>query len=96
MIRACPGLVGVLVFLFSLCFFELSTFNIQPLSPATAHTNPSLLSPPPLKLKRELPPAQSSSPIKTAAVSTVLHNPRLSPTADCVIFIVRTILFEIR
>ena len=39
---------------------------------------------------------QSSSPIKNAAVSTVVHNPRLSPTADCVIFIVLTILFEIR
>ncbi len=40
--------------------------------------------------------SQSSSPINTAAVSTVVHNPRLSPTADCVIFIVRTILLEIR
>jgi hypothetical protein len=40
--------------------------------------------------------SQSSSPIKNAAVNTVVHNPRLSPTADCVIFIVRTILFEIR
>src|SRR5215469_14458696 len=34
--------------------------------------------------------------MRKAAVSTVVHNPRLSPTADCVMFIVRTILFEIR
>src|SRR5258705_9888785 len=39
---------------------------------------------------------QSSSPIMMAAASTVVHNPRLSPTADCVMFIVRTILLEIR
>jgi hypothetical protein len=40
--------------------------------------------------------SQSSSPIKNAAVRTVVHNPRLSPTLDCVIFMVRTILLEIR
>src|ERR1700739_4214283 len=34
--------------------------------------------------------------MRNAAVSTVVHSPRLSPTADCVIFIVRTILLEIR
>ena len=40
--------------------------------------------------------AQSSSPIIIAAASTVVHSPRLSPTADCVMFMVRTILLEIR
>ena len=48
------------------------------------------------QIEKGITARQSSSPIKTAAVSTVLHNPRLSPTADCVMFIVRTILFEIR
>jgi hypothetical protein len=41
-------------------------------------------------------PAQSSSASRIAAASTVVHRPRLSPTADCVMFMVRTILFEIR
>ena len=36
------------------------------------------------------------SKIKIAAAITVVHKPRLSPTADCVTLAVRTILFEIR
>jgi hypothetical protein len=38
----------------------------------------------------------SSIPSKIAPASTVVQSPRLSPIADWVIFIVRTILFEIR
>ena len=37
-----------------------------------------------------------SSRISTAAAIVVVHNPRLSPTADCVILLVRTILLEMR
>ena len=40
--------------------------------------------------------AQSSSPIRMAAPRTVVQRPRLSPTADCVTFMVRTILLEMR
>src|SRR5437899_9494240 len=39
---------------------------------------------------------QSSSPMRMAAPRTVVHRPRLSPTADCVTFMVRTILLEMR
>src|SRR2546422_10110765 len=39
---------------------------------------------------------QSSSPMRMAAPRTVVQRPRLSPTADCVTFMVRTILLEIR
>ena len=39
---------------------------------------------------------QSSSPMRIAAPKTVVHRPRLSPTADWVMFMVRTILLEIR
>lgn len=46
---------------------------------------------PPINLK-----SVPQSKIKTADAITVVHNPRLSPTADCVTFAVRTILFEIR
>ncbi len=37
-----------------------------------------------------------SSRIRTAAAIVVVHSPRLSPTADWVTLLVRTILFEIR
>ena len=37
-----------------------------------------------------------SSRISTAAAMVVVHLPRLSPTADCVMLLVRTILFEMR
>ena len=37
-----------------------------------------------------------SSRIKTAAAIVVVQRPRLSPTADCVMLLVRTILLEIR
>jgi hypothetical protein len=40
--------------------------------------------------------SENQSNIKIAAAITVVHNPRLSPTADCVTLAVRTILFEIR
>ena len=33
---------------------------------------------------------------QTAAAMVVVHRPRLSPTADCVTLLVRTILFEMR
>jgi hypothetical protein len=36
------------------------------------------------------------SKISTAEAITVVHSPRLSPTADCVTLAVRTILFEMR
>ena len=38
----------------------------------------------------------SQSKISTADAITVVHKPRLSPTADCVTLAVRTILFEMR
>jgi len=37
-----------------------------------------------------------SSRISTAAAMVVVHSPRLSPTADCVMLLVRTILLEMR
>jgi hypothetical protein len=40
--------------------------------------------------------AYSSTPSRIEAASTVVHRPRLSPMADWVISMVRTILFEIR
>src|SRR6266478_1095393 len=39
---------------------------------------------------------QSSSPMRMAAPRTVVQRPRLSPTADWVTFMVRTILLEMR
>ena len=42
------------------------------------------------------PRTRTQSKISTADAITVVHSPRLSPTADCVTFAVRTILFEIR
>jgi len=84
-----PSLLLLLLVLLNLQFQTLNAPSPHQRTPIPSSPQPKL------KLKRELPP-QSSSPIKTAAVSTVLHNPRLSPTADCVMFIVRTILFEIR
>jgi hypothetical protein len=41
-------------------------------------------------------PGQSSSPSRMAAARTVVHRPRLSPTADWVMFMVRTILLDMR
>ena len=41
-------------------------------------------------------PMPYSSRIRTAAAIVVVHLPRLSPTADCVILLVRTILLEMR
>ena len=40
--------------------------------------------------------AAYSSRISTAAAMVVVHSPRLSPTADCVTLLVRTILLEMR
>jgi hypothetical protein len=39
---------------------------------------------------------RSYAKISTADAITVVHSPRLSPTADCVTFAVRTILLEMR
>ncbi len=38
----------------------------------------------------------SPIPSRIEAASTVVHKPRLSPMADCVMFMVRTILLEMR
>ena len=53
--------------------------------------------------KRALGTSESARPhdldqskIKTAEAITVVHKPRLSPTADCVTLAVRTILLEMR
>ena len=43
-----------------------------------------------------LVPGRDQSKISTADAITVVHSPRLSPTADWVTFAVRTILLEIR
>ncbi len=40
--------------------------------------------------------APYSSRISTAAAIVVVHSPRLSPIADCVTLLVRTILLEMR
>src|ERR1700692_66290 len=46
--------------------------------------------------KGELGTGDVKSKINTADAITVVHTPRLSPTADCVTFAVRTILFDSR
>jgi hypothetical protein len=49
-----------------------------------------------IDLQRSAERSCYSSRINTAAAMVVVHSPRLSPTADCVTLLVRTILLEIR